>query len=263
LEPIFEAFGELESVEVHRDNATGQSKGFGFVQFKKKEEGEMAMAALDGYDIAGRNIRVGLANPTDAPGSKNPRAQQQQQRPMQQQQHHSLIPGMLPGMLPGMAPGALLGAVPPMQPAVAPALPQLPVLSVAQLTPSPFLLISNMFDPATETDPEWALDLDEDVRDETAKYGRLAHLHVDKDSSQGRVWMRFELQDAAQQAQKALHGRWFAGRQLTAEFVTENDYVQRFPQSNPAAPTDAPAPAPAGEPAAPSDDATTAAAPSS
>ena len=242
---------------MHRDSATGQSKGFGFVQFKKKEEGEMAMAALDGYDIAGRNIRVGLANPTDAPGSKNPRPaaqqQQQQKRPaMHQQPLQSLFPGaMMPG---GMMPGA--GLVP----GAVPAVPQLPVLSAAQLSPSPCLLISNMFDPATESDPEWSLDLDEDVRDETAKYGKLAHLLVDKESSAGRVWMRFEQTDAAMQSQKALHGRWFAGRQLTAEFVTESDYMQRFPESaanattapaEAAAPTAEAAAAPAADAAAP------------
>ena len=32
LRPVFEAFGPLDYIDLHKDPVTGQSKGFGFVQ---------------------------------------------------------------------------------------------------------------------------------------------------------------------------------------------------------------------------------------
>ncbi len=45
---------------------------------------------------------------------------------------------------------------------------------------------------------------------------------------QGFVYLRFESVTAAQAAQKALHGRWFAGKQVCAEFQFVAPYAQRF-----------------------------------
>ena len=46
--------------------------------------------------------------------------------------------------------------------------------------------------------------------------------------SQGFVYVKFEAPPAAQAAQKALHGRWFAGKQVLAEFQFAAAYTQRF-----------------------------------
>lgn len=41
-----------------------------------------------------------------------------------------------------------------------------------------------MFDPAEETEPNWHLDLEEDIKEEVeAKYGKLDKIFVDKNSS--------------------------------------------------------------------------------
>jgi len=42
------------------------------------------------------------------------------------------------------------------------------------------------------------------------------------------VYVRFDQVTAAQAAQKALHGRWFAGKQVCAEFQFVAPYTQRF-----------------------------------
>lgn len=47
-------------------------------------------------------------------------------------------------------------------------------------------------------------------------------------SLQGFVYVRFDQVTAAQAAQKALHGRWFAGKQVCAEFQFVAPYTQRF-----------------------------------
>ena len=59
LEQLFEPFGELESVELLKDERSGESKGVAFVQYKKVGGARMALEALNGFELAGRAIRVG------------------------------------------------------------------------------------------------------------------------------------------------------------------------------------------------------------
>ena len=56
LRPIFAAIGPLDSIEVHKDSATGVSKGFGFVQYRHKADADLAMATLQGLNVAGRPV---------------------------------------------------------------------------------------------------------------------------------------------------------------------------------------------------------------
>ena len=91
------------------------------------------------------------------------------------------------------------------------------VLGPASPKPTQCLLLKNMFDPAEETEPEWNREIEEDVRDECSKYGRVEFVHVDV-ASKGFVYLKFDTVEAAVAAQRALHGRWFNKRQLHAEF---------------------------------------------
>ena len=45
------------------DKFTGESRGFGFVEMPNKDEGEKAIAALNGKDMKGRNLTVNKARP--------------------------------------------------------------------------------------------------------------------------------------------------------------------------------------------------------
>jgi hypothetical protein len=45
---------------------------------------------------------------------------------------------------------------------------------------------------------------------------------------QGFVYLQFQSTEGAAAAQKALHGRWFAGRQIVAEFQFAPIYSQYF-----------------------------------
>jgi RNA recognition motif-containing protein len=44
------------------DRDTGQSKGFGFVEFSNADEAKQAMS-LDGTEFGGRNLKVNEARP--------------------------------------------------------------------------------------------------------------------------------------------------------------------------------------------------------
>ncbi|XP_057495410.1 uncharacterized protein LOC130780443 isoform X2 [Actinidia eriantha] len=111
----------------------------------------------------------------------------------------------------------------------APALPAL-VTSVATEPigkPSECLLLKNMFDPATETDLEFDLDIRDDVQEECSNYGRVKHIYVDKNSA-GYVYLRFETVEAAAGAQRAMHSRWFARRLISAVFLQPYEYDAKF-----------------------------------
>lgn len=50
------------------DRDTGRSRGFGFVEMANAEEGEKAIAAINGSQIGGRTLNVNEARPkTDRP----------------------------------------------------------------------------------------------------------------------------------------------------------------------------------------------------
>ncbi|KAM0892278.1 hypothetical protein ACQ4PT_025860 [Festuca glaucescens] len=107
----------------------------------------------------------------------------------------------------------------------------LPVItqSIGTAPPSECLLLKNMFDPAVETDPDFDLDIKDDVREECSKYGQVRHIFVDKNTA-GFVYLRFDSITAAMGAQKALQGRWFAGKMISATYMSTEQYEAKFPE---------------------------------
>ena len=65
LRKTFEAFGQVESVRIITDRYSGRSRGFGFVEMPNKEEGDAAIADLNGKDMKGRAIKVNEARAKD------------------------------------------------------------------------------------------------------------------------------------------------------------------------------------------------------
>jgi cold-inducible RNA-binding protein len=63
LRDAFASYGAVESVNVITDNATGRSKGFGFVEFRDDKEAQAAIAGLNGTEMRGRTINVNEARP--------------------------------------------------------------------------------------------------------------------------------------------------------------------------------------------------------
>ncbi len=63
LQEVFTNFGSVLSAKVVMDRFSGRSKGFGFVEMESPEEAQKAMSALNGTDVAGRQMRVMEANP--------------------------------------------------------------------------------------------------------------------------------------------------------------------------------------------------------
>ncbi|OGC60010.1 RNA-binding protein [candidate division WWE3 bacterium RIFCSPLOWO2_01_FULL_53_14] len=65
LEEIFSAIGIVSSATVINDRETGQSKGFGFVEFEKDADADEAIAKLNDTEIDGRKIVVNVARPRE------------------------------------------------------------------------------------------------------------------------------------------------------------------------------------------------------
>ena len=74
IQQVFEPFGELDFVDLHKDSATGRSKGYAFVQYvvieksiassnlprsyKHAENAKTALEQMDGFELAGRPVSV-------------------------------------------------------------------------------------------------------------------------------------------------------------------------------------------------------------
>jgi RNA recognition motif-containing protein len=71
LKTEFEAFGEVTSVSIIKDNYSGQSKGFGFVEMPKLTEGQAAITGLNGKQIKGRAVTVNGARPKGEGGPRS------------------------------------------------------------------------------------------------------------------------------------------------------------------------------------------------
>jgi len=63
LRQSFEAFGQVASATVIKDEQSGRSKGFGFVEMPVQAEAQSAIEALNGTALKGRTITVNEARP--------------------------------------------------------------------------------------------------------------------------------------------------------------------------------------------------------
>jgi len=62
---LFERYGKVDSVKLVNDRETGRPRGFGFVDMPAAEA-QAAIAALNGYDMNGRALRINEARPASA-----------------------------------------------------------------------------------------------------------------------------------------------------------------------------------------------------
>jgi RNA recognition motif-containing protein len=68
LQTLFAGAGNVESVNVIRDAATGRMRGFAFVEMASDEEAQQAISMLNDRDFGGRNLTVNEARPKTGGG---------------------------------------------------------------------------------------------------------------------------------------------------------------------------------------------------
>ncbi|TDL28641.1 splicing factor, CC1-like protein [Rickenella mellea] len=222
IKQVFEPFGELEFVDLHRDPMTGRSKGYAFVQFshcyrvlhhlidtisvryKRPEDAKMALEQMEGFELAGRTLRV---NTVHEKGT----VRYTQQDSLEENGGGNLNAASRQALMQKLA--RTDQPQPKVQPIMKPNIPQ--------AMTSKSVLLRNMFDPEEETERDWDKDLADDVKGECeGKYGKVIHIKVEKES-EGEIYLQFDSVDSAKQAIDGLNGRWFGGKQISATFISD------------------------------------------
>ncbi|XP_016964117.1 RNA-binding protein 39 [Drosophila biarmipes] len=228
LRGIFEPFGKIDAIQLIMDTETGRSKGYGFITYHNADDAKKALEQLNGFELAGRLMKVGNVterldmNTTSLDTDEMDRTGIDLGATGRLQLMFKLAEGA--GLaVPQAAANALLATAP--QPA--PVQQQEAAPSIA----TQCFVLSNMFDPRTETNPTWDVEIRDDVLEECAKHGGVLHIHVDTTSPTGTVYVKCPGTTTAVLAVNALHGRWFAGRVITAAYVPVINYHSMFPDS--------------------------------
>jgi len=232
LRSIFEPFGKIEHMQLMIDIETGRSKGYCFITFRNSEDAKKAMEQLNGFELAGRPMKINhvtehfTGNHAYLDSDEMDRAGIDLGATGRLQLMAKLAQGT--GLeIPAAAQSALN-----LQASIQAAQQQ---ASVAAAAAPPIatqcFMLSNMFDPSTETHPLWHQEICDDVMDECNKHGGVLHIFVDRASPQGNVYVKCPSVTVAVNAVNALHGRWFAGRIITAAYVPLVNYHSLFPDS--------------------------------
>lgn len=237
LKGIFEPFGRIHSIQLMKDPETDRSKGYGFITYNEAEDAKKAMEHLNGFELAGRAMKVGhvTEHAPIGPGFLD----QDDERAgfdLGATGRLALMAKLAEGTgmkVPDQARAALMGgqqepAPPPQRVNVARR--QEREENMPPIATQCFML-SNMFDPINEREPAWDQEIRDDVVEECNKHGGVVHIYVDKASPQGNVYVKCPSINCAVAAVNALHGRWFAGKVITAAYVPVVNYHNLFPDS--------------------------------
>lgn len=250
LRGIFEPFGSIQSITLMMDYETGRSKGYGFVTYDKAEDAKKALEQMNGFELAGRPMKVGhvtegaaggnyvqikdgldseeadkagidlgatgrlalMAKLAEGTGMKLPDAANQ-----------ALQTSQLPGAGNLNTVAAVTAAAQHRQ--------QQQLVTTNPPIATQCFMLTNMFDPAGESEQGWDQEIRDDVIEECNKYGGVLHIFVDKVAPQGNVYVKCPTVSTAVSAVNALHGRWFAGKVITAAYVPVVNYHNLFADS--------------------------------
>ncbi|KAM5135647.1 RNA-binding protein 39 isoform 4-T4 [Mantella aurantiaca] len=262
LRGIFEPFGRIESIQLMMDSETGRSKGYGFITFSDSECAKKALEQLNGFELAGRPMKVGhVTERTDASNASSFLDSDELERTgidLGTTGRLQLMARLAEGtglQIPPAAQQALqmsgslaFGAVADLQTritqqsealaaaaasaaAISLTSSTLPIPASTQPLATQCFQLSNMFNPQMEDEPGWDQEIKDDVIEECNKHGGVVHIYVDKNSPQGNVYVKCPTIASAIAAVNALHGRWFAGKMITAAYVPLPTYHSLFPDS--------------------------------
>ncbi|KNE56221.1 CC1-like family splicing factor [Allomyces macrogynus ATCC 38327] len=216
IQQIFEPFGQIDSVRTQPDQHF-PGRGAAYVTYQRTEDAANAVKAMAGFTIDTVQIKciqvydqdnvAKTAELDDVEGvgvKLNALSRVELMAKLARTDSVSLVGPGTPG-----TPGSVTAAAPT----------------------STCLLLTNMFDPAEETEPDWDKEIETDVQQECERsYGAVAHIRAIKESP-GHVYVKFATLDSANRAREGLHGRWFGSRQVSATVVPEATYRDQLPDA--------------------------------
>ncbi|KAJ7786274.1 hypothetical protein B0H16DRAFT_1657636 [Mycena metata] len=203
IKQVFEPFGDLEFVDLHKDPTTGRSKGYAFVQYKRGEDAKMALEQMEGFELAGRTLRVNTVH----------------EKGTARYVQSETLDDSGGGNLNAASRQALMQKLARIEPAHQPEPISRP--NIPKSMESRSVLLKNMFNPEEETEVDWDKDLADDVKGECQeKYGKVDAIKVEKET-QGEIYVKFDTIESAKKAIQGLNGRWFGGNQVSAAFISD------------------------------------------
>jgi len=249
LREIFSSFGELDKVDLHRDDK-GVSKGFAFLHFRKSEDGRRCIESMDGFVLAGRAIRVSISavdqaaaaqghTPIMLPGMSGPMssASTKQLDAQNIASLDSLDDGMAGGKLNAAQRSAIMARLAanagmdiPDETRKAAQQTIATGLTQTAAAASRCLILKNMFDRLSEeasSNPNFFLELADDVRAECLKMGTVLHCAADKWSN-GFVYVKMLAHTEAMRVSEVMQGRYFAKNKIIVSFVDEPTYDKKM-----------------------------------
>uniref|UniRef100_A0A8L7TE07 Bm6851, isoform a n=1 Tax=Brugia malayi TaxID=6279 RepID=A0A8L7TE07_BRUMA len=228
---IFDPFGKIENLEIATD-LSGVSKGYAYVTFRHADDGKRAMEQMNGFELAGRPMKV-----CSVEGDEMPPPVPQRTLDTDDADRRGIDLGTSGRLhlMAKLAEGSGLELPKSAKEILAQNQQQLESATVTGPAIPPIatqcFMLSNMFDPSQETGETWADEVRDDVIEECAKNGGVLHIFVDKASPNGNVYVKCPSVAAAFKSVNALHGRWFSGKVITANYVPVASYSQLFPDS--------------------------------
>lgn len=228
LRGIFDSFGRIEKLEMETEH-NGDNRGFAVISFKNSEDAQKACEQLNNFELAGRNIRLSIKQePVPQQKKEEASIHQRSLDDIGDRQGFSLGAGGRQQLMAKLAQGT--GSGMELTASAQMAAQHAGNSQIPSIATQCFLL-SNMFDPTKETEPNWDVDIREDVIEQCLQHGGALHVFVDKGSEQGNVYVKCPSIAIAHQAVSALHGRWFSGKVITANYVPVNSYHDLFPDA--------------------------------
>jgi RNA recognition motif-containing protein len=71
LREAFESFGEVDTAKIIKDNITGRSRGFGFVEMPNQDQAQTAITEMNGKELGGSALTVNEAKPRENRGGRS------------------------------------------------------------------------------------------------------------------------------------------------------------------------------------------------
>ncbi|KAF1759266.1 hypothetical protein GCK72_015730 [Caenorhabditis remanei] len=230
IREIFESFGRIEKLEMEK-LSNGDNRETAVIVFRNADEAQKSIEQLNNFELAGRQIRLSIKQDAPPPPQIKKEEASIHQRSLDDigdRQGFSLGAGGRQQLMAKLAQGT--GSGMELTASAQMAAQHAGNSQIPSIATQCFLL-SNMFDPSKETEPAWDHDIREDVIEQCAQHGGALHVFVDKGSEQGNVYVKCPSIAIAHQAVSALHGRWFSGKVITANYVPVNSYHDLFPDA--------------------------------
>jgi splicing factor U2AF 65 kDa subunit len=206
VKELLQAFGPLKSFHLVKELNTNMSKGYGFCEYMDPSVTDQACLGLNDMKLGDKTLTV--------------------RRAMSQESAKAVASAA------GSVNSALSMGLDPTSAA-------LQTISLAGFgvgvplgTPSRVIILNNMVTPEELEDEEEYVDILDDIKTECERFGVVQSLVIPRPrdgfhAAVGKVFVEFGDVAMAQAASTELHGRGFANRIVSVEFMDESKYAQR------------------------------------